>query len=67
MKGKVFRSLVGLLIIPWIVIFFTSPVPAQEESSCIKCHTSTKTLIELTRALEAKKKVKKSAETEGEG
>ncbi len=40
---------------------------AQEESSCVKCHTSPKTLIELTRALAAKKPPKKSAETKGEG
>ncbi len=39
----------------------------SQESSCIKCHTSTKKLIELTRALAAKKPPQKSTETAGEG
>ena len=68
MGEKVLKKVVIFSVISLFAIFFTNfPSVAQDESSCIKCHTSPKTLIELTRELAKKKPPKKSAETKGEG
>ena len=68
MGEKALKKAVIFSIVPLFAIFFTNfPSVAQDESSCIKCHTSPKTLIELTRELAKKKPPKKSAETKGEG
>ena len=42
------------------------PAAAQEESSCLTCHTSVRDLVKITRELDAKKPAK-STEISGEG
>jgi hypothetical protein len=48
--------------------YFAVPVEAAE-NQCFSCHTNPRKLIQITREIEAARKVKpaKSAETEGEG
>ena len=43
-----------------------APAVAQEESSCLTCHTSVRDLVNITRQLDAKRPPK-SAEISGEG
>jgi hypothetical protein len=40
---------------------------AEEESSCVSCHTSVKKLVDITRQLAAERSPTESAETTGEG
>jgi len=59
--------IVFIAIITFISFNFPVMLNAQE-SSCVTCHTSTKKLLDVLRALEASKpKVEKSAESAGEG
>jgi len=52
-----------------IFIFLSCPaILHAQDSSCVSCHTSLKKILEELRSLEASKpKVKKSAESSGEG
>jgi len=43
-----------------------APAIAQEENSCLTCHTSVRDLVNITRALDAKRPPK-STEISGEG
>jgi len=63
-----FRFLLTFVAIFTFVLWNSPTVISAEESSCVSCHTSTKKLLEVIRAIEASKpKVEKPAESKGEG
>ena len=63
-----FKLLLIFIVLFTIALWNPPTVISAEESSCVSCHTSTKKLLEITRAIEASKpKVEKPAESKGEG
>lgn len=67
-SGKGLKLLIVFLAIVTFVSFNCPAALHAKESSCVSCHTSIKKILEELRALEASKpKVKKSAESAGEG
>ena len=63
-----FRFLLTFVAIFTFILWNSPTVISAEESSCVSCHTSTKKLLEVIRAIEASKpKVEKPAESKGEG
>ena len=70
LKGKGIRYLWVMLLIflGYFLLWGTaSTVQAQEEDSCVSCHTNSRELIKLSQIIFKMRPPAKSEETKGEG